>query len=415
LFPSLRETIEKFRLGPAPIQTIGCKCFQRASIVGTFSNTIPEDEESGGRRPAFSDTSLQNERAMWWAEFDSVGEEAVRGYVERNSYTPTGMEVARQWLAQRELVQLREDVKSLKALAELAQATACESQAHASETWALAGQVDANSRAIAEVAANLKRNTRTMVFVGMAASLVALCAIIMMPSSRSSSLQSSQQAAPKQASAQPAKQAALPPQPPIAPPVAAPAAPPAQTRQAVPPAETQASAIPPENVQETQPSSQIASADLKPQGRSLSESLALIADKVGGEGAINFTAQFRDVATGRGHAEQLSYQASNVTIDPNRCQVGYHWRAEQSGRTVSDSDHTVEIRLARNVTVTSIDTDGRRFAMRADPKVYVVNIARSGSASGDTLYFRDQGTAARVGTAVRHAMQLCGNGESLRR
>jgi hypothetical protein len=31
----------------------------------------------------------------------------------------------------------------------------------------------------------------------------------------------------------------------------------------------------------------------------LAEALALIADKVGAEGTINFTTQFRDMATGR--------------------------------------------------------------------------------------------------------------------
>jgi hypothetical protein len=332
---------------------------------------------------------------MWWAEFDSVGEEAVRGYVERNSYTPTGMEVARQWLARREFVQLRGDVQSIRALAEQAQGTASESLRSASEALTLASRVDANSRAIVEIAANAKKTARTMVFVGMVASLFALCAIVTV-------LASSRQVAPntKQASAQPSRprQAVVRPLPP-----------------AVPPAETrQAAAIPPENAQKNQPSNapQINSPDLKPEGQSLAEGLALIADKVGGEGTINFTAQFHDMATGRDHTEQLSYKASNVTIDPNRCQVGYHWHVEQDGRAVSDQDRTVELRLAKSVRVTSIDAEsGRRFSAPAYPKVYVVHIARWDNSSGDNLYFHDKSTAARVGTATRHAVELCDNGE----
>src|SRR3954465_5606944 len=101
---------------------------------------------------------------MWWAEFDSIGEEAVRAYVERNSYTPTGMEIARQWLARREFLQLREDVQSFRALAERAQETVSDSLS-ASDVLALTSQVDANSRAIAEIAATAKKNTRTMVLV----------------------------------------------------------------------------------------------------------------------------------------------------------------------------------------------------------------------------------------------------------
>ena len=144
----------------------------------------------------------------------------------------------------------------------------------------------------------------------------------------------------------------------------------------------------------------------------MAQTLALIADKVGGEGAINFMAQFHDMATGRDHTEQLSYKASNVTIDPNRCQVGYLWHVEQDGRAVSDQDRTVELRLAKSVRVTSIDAEpGRRFSVRAYPKVYVVHIARWDNSSGDNLYFHDKGMAARVGTTIRHAVELCDNGE----
>ena len=359
------------------------------------SDSIFNSGEAGGHSPLFSDLSVQNERALWWAEFDSVGEEAVRGYVERNSYTPTGMEVARQWLARREFLQLCGDVQSIRSRAEQAQGTASESLRSASEALTLASRVDANSRAIVEIAANARKNARTMVFVGMVASLFALCAIVMV-------LVSSRQVAPntKQAFAQPSrpKQAVVRLLPP-----------------AVPPAETrQASAIPPENAQKNQPSNapQINSPDLKPEGQSLAEVLALIADKVGGEGTINFTAQFQDMATGRDHTEQLSYKASNVTIDPNRCQVGYHWHVEQDGRAVSDQDRTVELRLAKSTRVTSIDAEpDRRFSVRAYPKVYVVHIARWDNSSGDNLYFHDKDMAARVGTATKHAVELCDNGE----
>ena len=359
------------------------------------SDSIFHSGEAGAHSLSFSDLTFQNERAMWWAEFDSVGEEAVRGYVERNSYTPTGMEAARQWLARREFLQLRGDVQSNRALAEQAQGTASESLRTASEALTLASRVDANTRAIVEIAATAKKTARTMVFVGVVASLFALCAIVMV-------LASSRQGTPntKQASAQPSrpKQAVVRPLPPAVPPV--------ETRQV--------SAIPPESVQENQPSiaPKINSPDLKPEGQSLAEALALIADKVGGEGTINFTAQFHDIATGRDHTEQLSYKASNVTIDPNRCQVGYYWHVEQDGRIVSDQDRTVELRLAKSISVTSIDVEpGRRLSMRAYPKVYVVRIARWDTSSGDNLYFHDKGVAARVGAATRHAVALCDNRE----
>ena len=144
----------------------------------------------------------------------------------------------------------------------------------------------------------------------------------------------------------------------------------------------------------------------------MAQALALIADKVGGEGPINFTAQFHEMATGRDHTEQLTYTAGNVTIDPNRCQVGYQWHVEQDGREISEQDRAIELRLARSIRVTSIDEEsGRRYLVRTYPKVYLVHIARWDNASGDDLYFRDRGMAARVGTAMRQAVELCDNGE----
>jgi hypothetical protein len=378
---------------------------------------VPKESGSifhGGEsfNPAFSDVSFQNERAMWWAEFDSIGEDAVRDYVARNSYTPTGMEIAREWLARREFLQLREEVQSLKALAERAQATVSPSPDGGSEALMLAGQVDANSRAIAEIAAAVKKNAWIMILVGTVASLLALGAIVMVASRPPPA---SLPVAPKPASAPPAKQAVMQPAPvPASVPATAPPAMPA----AVPPMDAprppgQASATPAENAQTAQPSN--AAPDLKPEGQSLTEVLALIADKVGGEGAINFTSQFHDRTTGRDHIEQFSYRASNATIDPNRCQVGYRWHVEQNGKAVSDQDRAVELRLAKSIKVTSIDAEsGRRFSMRAYPKVYVVDIARWDNASGDALYFHDQGTAARVGAAARRAVELCDSGERRR-
>jgi len=186
-------------------------------------------------------------------------------------------------------------------------------------------------------------------------------------------------------------------------------------RPAVPPPKIRlASAVPPENAQKKKPSDepQMKSLDPEPQGQSLAEVLALIADKVDGEGTINFTAQFYDMSAGRDYSEQLSYKASNVTIDPDRCQVGYHWHVERDGRVVSDQDRTVELPLAKSVSVKSIDVEpGGRFSMRAYPKVYVVHIARWNNSSTDDLYFHDRDGAAAVGAATRHALELCENGE----
>ncbi len=393
------------------------------------SGSIVNSHHAGGHVTPYSDVWFENERAMWWAEFDGVGEEAVRHSVERNSYPPTGMEVARQWLVRREFLQLRGDVQSIKALAEQAQEAAYESVRIASEAFALVSRPDANSRATAEIAAAAKKRARTVIFVGMAASLFGLSAIVMVLASSRQGTSNTKQAYAqlfhaKQAAARPLtlvgssekerRVSKISPEnaktPFNAPQISShdvkpEGRPSAGTRQA--------SAAPLEWVQRGQPSNspQVIPPDPKREGQSSAEALGLIADQVVGEGTINFTMQLQDMATGVDHAEQLSYKASNATIDPDRCRIGYQWHVERDGRVLSDQDRTIELHLAKSVWVTSIDDEpGRRYFVRTYPKVYVVHIARDNS-SGDNMYFHDKDVAARVGTATRQALELCDNRE----
>jgi len=351
------------------------------------SGSITNRSEGGRVSPSFSDVLFQNERAMWRAEFDSVGQDTVLSFVEHNCYPPTGMEVARQWLEERGVRQSRVDVQPL---ADGVQATAPDFLDSTQEE--LISRLDADCCALIEIATNAKKTARKSVFIASVASLLALCAIVMV-------LASSRRGEPnaKQASGEPPRPAQ---------PVVRPRAP------TLSPAEVaQVSTLPPENTQKEQQSnpSPIISPDFKPEGHTVAEALALIADKVGGEGAIAFSALVHDIATGRDHIEQLSYKASNVTIDPNRCQVGYRWHVNQNG-AVYDQDRTVNLRLAKSIRVTSIDAEpSHRFVMHADPKVYVVHVARWDNSSGDHLYFREADMAARVATATRRAVALCDN------
>jgi hypothetical protein len=289
------------------------------------------------------------------------------------------MEIARQWLARREILQLREDVHSSRELVEQGHGTSLESLGSASEARAPAG------------AAAATKKPRTLVIAGLAASVLVLCGVAMV-------VAFSRQVAPntKPASVQLSR--------PVQAVLSAPSA-------AVPP--QQASAIPQENAQKPPPpdAAPILAPKPKPTGPSLPEALALIADKVGGEGTVNFTVQSRDIATGHDQYEQRLYKASNITADPKRCEVRYHWHAEHEGITASDQGRTVELRLARSVRLTPIDGEpGRRSFVRAYPKVHVVQIAGRNNASGHSFYFYNKDTAARVVTSIRHAVELCGKG-----
>lgn len=393
------------------------------------SVSIFNNDEPGGHVTPSSDVWFENERAMWWAEFDGVGEEAVRNSVERHSYPPTGMEVARQWLVRRELFHLSVDVQSIRALAAQAQEAAYKSLRIASEVFLLVSQAEADSRASVDTAAAAKTRPGTMALVGIVACLFGLSAMAMvLASSRQGNANTKQQHAQlipaKHGVMRPLPQGVLPGKTRLVAEIQpenakkAPSSAPQIISHDMKPerrsvVETrQASAMPLKGVQRGQPSNspQVIPRDLKQEGQPLAQLLALIADQLVGEGTIDFTTQFQDTATGRYDVEQLSYKASDVTIDPNRCQIGYQWHVEKDGKVLYDEVRTVELHLAKRLWVTSIDDEtGGRYLARTYPKVYVVHIARWDNSSGDNLYFHDKDVAARVGSATRQALELCDN------
>ena len=180
----------------------------------------------------------------------------------------------------------------------------------------------------------------------------------------------------------------------------------------------QPAATPHENNAQEKPQPEeapVTSHDANPQSRSLGETLAYIADQVAIQGPISFMAQFRNPANDYDIVEKLSYQASNVTIDPNRCQLSYRWHVDQDGKSTLDQDRSVQIRLARSVRVETVDrtlsdinaASGRPYSVHVQPEVYAVHLGRYGNTLGDNLYFRDEAAASRVGEAAHLALNLC--------
>ena len=148
-----------------------------------------------------------------------------------------------------------------------------------------------------------------------------------------------------------------------------------------------------------------------PAGQSLDQALAFIADKVDDQDALTFTAESFNAAGGA-LVERLSYLASNVTIDPNRCEVSYRWHVQQDGRSTPDQDRAVQLRLSRAITVETIeqalaDLNAGRFRVHVHPELYAVHVARWDRPAGDNLYFRDRGMAESVAAAAQHALDLC--------
>jgi hypothetical protein len=165
---------------------------------------------------------------------------------------------------------------------------------------------------------------------------------------------------------------------------------------------------------------QSSSAGEKLASESLEETLAFIADKLASQARINFTAEFHNPTDNSDIIEQLSYEASNASIDPNRCQLSFHWHIEQDGKGTRDRDRAIQLRLAKSIWVETADqalgdlnaTAGHPFSVRASPEVYAVHIARWDSPSGDNLYFHDRAMAERIGDATKRALQLCSDGAS---
>jgi hypothetical protein len=204
--------------------------------------------------------------------------------------------------------------------------------------------------------------------------------------------------------------------PPEAPPVTQATMPPAPARQpaAMPPETRLASASGQENpapiTQMPKKPPQRSSA-ANPAGQSLDEMLAFIADKVASQDRLNFTAEFVN-PSGGALVEQFSYEASDVTIDPNRCQIAYRWHVVQDGKESPDQDRAVQLRLSKSISVETIDqalgeSNESHFSVHARPQAYAVHIARWDNPSGDNLYFRDRGTAESITGTARHALDLC--------
>ena len=156
-------------------------------------------------------------------------------------------------------------------------------------------------------------------------------------------------------------------------------------------------------------------ADLKPAGQSLEETLAFIRDKLALQGNIKFMAQFRSSADNRNLVEHLSYRARNVTIDPNQCQLSFHWHVEQDGKATPDQDRVVQFRLAKSVRVETLDqalaevnaAAGDPLSVSTHPQAYAIHVARKDNALGNNLYLHDEDTASQVGKAAQHALELC--------
>jgi hypothetical protein len=152
--------------------------------------------------------------------------------------------------------------------------------------------------------------------------------------------------------------------------------------------------------------------------KSLEESLAFIGDRISGQGAITFTARFHKPAIKHDLVEQLSFEAGNVSVDANRCELSFHWHVEQDGQPTSDEDRAIGLGDAGSVKVETIDralrdvnaAAGRHYSVRVHPQAYAVHIAAKDGMSGDHLYFRDRHSATQVGQAARHVQELCVGG-----
>lgn len=149
--------------------------------------------------------------------------------------------------------------------------------------------------------------------------------------------------------------------------------------------------------------------------QSLAATLAFIAAETAHQGPISFMAEFRNPVDTYDFVEQISYRASNVTIDPDRCAITYRWHESRDGKAASDQERSLKLRGATSVRVETADRSlgginaafGRLYPVRVQPHIYAVRLRQHDNPFGDVLYFQNEYLATRIGKAAYRALNLC--------
>ena len=151
-------------------------------------------------------------------------------------------------------------------------------------------------------------------------------------------------------------------------------------------------------------------------GRTLEATLGFIRDKVAQQGLISYAVTTRVPATNQAGTNQMTAEASNVTVDVPGCAINYHWHTTMDGKSSQDTDFVLSFRTVQSARVVTMEEDALRLVAEAghtdwteqvSPPLYVLYLTRT-EGHTTSIDFHDRSTAERVMQAMNQARKLCG-------
>jgi hypothetical protein len=156
---------------------------------------------------------------------------------------------------------------------------------------------------------------------------------------------------------------------------------------------------------------------LRGDAASITDTMKFIQNKLPGK--VNLMVYGHDTVTGTDDKSiRVSAEVSNVSADAGGCRIDYHWLMIVDGRTRSDRDTGLSLKLVQDIVVMPFDQQQQvssaksghpERSVKVDPPAFVLIVKRSDGKAND-FEFYDEALANRVSKALQHAVQLCGGG-----
>lgn len=158
---------------------------------------------------------------------------------------------------------------------------------------------------------------------------------------------------------------------------------------------------------------------LRGDAASLKDTMKFIQDKLPGK--VNYVVYAHDNVTGADGLAKRSMEVSEVSVDADRCHIGFHWRFDNGKNTgIVERDDGVFLKSVQEITLSQWDqlieqgnakAGHPEVSVKVDPAVFLVRVRSPHERSGEFIFnFYDEALADRVAKALQHAVDLCGGG-----
>lgn len=153
-------------------------------------------------------------------------------------------------------------------------------------------------------------------------------------------------------------------------------------------------------------------------GSSLAATMQLIQVNLGRRGTVSYAATIHDHAAGSSWTNQFSTLDTDFVANPTACRISFHQKRTRDGAETFNGEYSINLRNLQKVVTEPLDqvlkqrniaAGHRNWDASSDSPVTALVAIQSTNWEW-YFYFTDQGTAARVATAMNHAVALCGGG-----